>query len=41
VRARLVAAYLCAMLADWAGKEQVPLVRDAAAAGLRRAIDED
>ena len=41
VRARVVAAYLCAMLADWAGKEQVPLVRDAAAAGLRRAIDED
>jgi aminoglycoside phosphotransferase (APT) family kinase protein len=41
VRARVVAAFLCAMLADWAGKEQVPLVRDAAAAGLRRAIDED
>jgi aminoglycoside phosphotransferase (APT) family kinase protein len=40
VRARVVAAFLCAMLADWAGKEQVPLVRDAAAAGLRRAIDE-
>jgi aminoglycoside phosphotransferase (APT) family kinase protein len=41
VRARVVAAYLCASLAEWAGKEQVPLVRDAAAAGLRRAIDED
>lgn len=41
VRARVVAAFLCAMLADWAVKEQVPLVRDAAAAGLRRAIDED
>lgn len=41
VRARVVAAFLCAMLADWAGKEQVPLVRDAAATGLRRAIDED
>ncbi len=41
VRARVVAAFLCAMLADWAGKEQVPLVRDAAAAGLRRAIEED
>lgn len=41
VRARVVAAFLCAMLADWAGKEKVPLVRDAAAAGLRRAIDED
>jgi aminoglycoside phosphotransferase (APT) family kinase protein len=41
VRARVVAAFLCAMLADWAGKEDVPLVRDVAAAGLRRAIDED
>jgi aminoglycoside phosphotransferase (APT) family kinase protein len=41
VRARVVAAYLCAILVEWAGKEQVPLVRDAAAAGLRRAIDED
>ena len=41
VRARVVAAFLCAMLADWAGKEQVPLVRDAAAAGLRRAIGEE
>jgi aminoglycoside phosphotransferase (APT) family kinase protein len=41
VRARVVAAYLCAILVEWAGKEQVPLVRDAAAAGLRHAIDED
>lgn len=41
VRARVVAAFLCAMLAEWAGKEDVPLVRDAAAAGLRRAIDEE
>ena len=41
VRARVVAAFLCAMLAEWAGKEQVPLVREAAAAGLRRAIDEE
>jgi aminoglycoside phosphotransferase (APT) family kinase protein len=40
VRARVVAAFLCAMLADWAGKEQAPHVRDAAAAGLRRATDE-
>ena len=40
VRARVVAAYLCASLVEWAEKEQVPLVRDAAAAGLRRAIDE-
>jgi hypothetical protein len=29
------------MLVDWARKEQVPDVLDAAAAGLRRAIDED
>jgi aminoglycoside phosphotransferase (APT) family kinase protein len=41
VRARVVAAFLCAMLAEWAGKERVPLVREAAAAGLRRATDED
>ena len=41
VRARAVAAFLCAMLADWAGKEQVSPVRDAALAGLGRAIDED
>jgi aminoglycoside phosphotransferase (APT) family kinase protein len=41
VRARVVAAFLCGMLADWALKEQVPVVLDAAAAGLRRAIDED
>jgi aminoglycoside phosphotransferase (APT) family kinase protein len=40
VRARVVAAFLCALLADWAGKEQVPVVRDAALAGLARAIDE-
>jgi aminoglycoside phosphotransferase (APT) family kinase protein len=41
VRARVVAAFLCAMLADWARKEEVPLVLEAAVAGLRRAIDED
>jgi aminoglycoside phosphotransferase (APT) family kinase protein len=41
VRARVVAAFLCAMLADWAAKEQVPLVLDAALAGLRRAIAEE
>jgi aminoglycoside phosphotransferase (APT) family kinase protein len=40
VRARVVAADLCAMLADWAQKEQAPLVLDAARVGLRRAIDE-
>lgn len=41
VRARVVAAFLCALLADWAAKEQAPLVLDAASTGLRRAIDED
>jgi aminoglycoside phosphotransferase (APT) family kinase protein len=41
VRARVVAAFLCAALIDWAGKEQVPLVLDAAAKGLRRATDEN
>jgi aminoglycoside phosphotransferase (APT) family kinase protein len=41
VRARVVAAFLCAMLADWARKERVPLVFEAAVAGLRRAIDEE
>jgi aminoglycoside phosphotransferase (APT) family kinase protein len=41
VRARVVAAFLCAMLVDWARKEQVPDVLDAAAAGLRRAIEEE
>jgi aminoglycoside phosphotransferase (APT) family kinase protein len=40
VRARVVAAFLCAMLAGWARKEKVPVVLDAAVAGLRRAIDE-
>jgi aminoglycoside phosphotransferase (APT) family kinase protein len=40
VRARVVAAFLCAMLAEWAWKEQVPDVIAAALAGLRRAIDE-
>ena len=40
VRARVVAAFLCAMLADWARKERVQPVLDAAAAGLRRAIVE-
>jgi aminoglycoside phosphotransferase (APT) family kinase protein len=41
VRARVVASSLCAALVEWAEKEQVPLVASAAAAGLRRAIDED
>ena len=41
IRARVVAAFLCAMLADWARKEKVPAVLDAAVAGLRRAIDDD
>jgi aminoglycoside phosphotransferase (APT) family kinase protein len=41
VRARVVAAFLCAMLADWAAKEDVPLVLAAALAGLTRATDED
>ena len=41
IRARVVAAFLCAALADWAAKEEVPPVLDAALAGLRRAIDED
>jgi aminoglycoside phosphotransferase (APT) family kinase protein len=40
VRARVVAAFLCAMLADWARKEQVPVVLDAAVAGLGRATGE-
>ncbi len=40
VRARVVAAFLCAMLADWARKEHAPAVLDAAAAGLCRATDE-
>jgi aminoglycoside phosphotransferase (APT) family kinase protein len=40
VRGRVVAAFLCAMLADWARKEGVPVVLDAALAGLARAIDE-
>ena len=41
VRARVVAAFLCAMLADWARKERVPLMLEAAVAGLRHAIDEE
>jgi aminoglycoside phosphotransferase (APT) family kinase protein len=41
MRARVVAAFLCAMLAEWARKERVPLVLDAALAGLRRAIDQE
>lgn len=41
VRARVVAAFLCALLVDWAGKEQVPNVLAAATEGLRRALDED
>jgi aminoglycoside phosphotransferase (APT) family kinase protein len=41
VRARVVAAFLCAMLADWARKEQVPPVLDAAVAGLHRATEEE
>jgi aminoglycoside phosphotransferase (APT) family kinase protein len=40
VRARVVAAFLCAMLADWARKEQVTRVLGAARAGLKRAIAE-
>jgi aminoglycoside phosphotransferase (APT) family kinase protein len=40
VRARIVAAFLCAMLADWATKEELPLVAGAARAGLTRAIEE-
>lgn len=41
VRARVVAASLCAMLADWAEKEEVPRVLEAAVAGLRRAVDDE
>lgn len=41
VRARVVAAFLCAMLADWARKEGVSIVLDAALAGLARASVED
>jgi len=33
-------AFLCAMLADWARKEQVTVVLDAAVAGLVRATEE-
>jgi aminoglycoside phosphotransferase (APT) family kinase protein len=40
VRARVVAAFLCAVLAAWAGKEEVPVVLDAALAGLARAVGE-
>ena len=40
VRARVVAAFLCAVLADWAEKEDVPDVRHAAIAGLARATGE-
>jgi aminoglycoside phosphotransferase (APT) family kinase protein len=40
VRARVVAAFLCAVLADWGEKEGVTVVRDAAVAGLRRSIDD-
>jgi len=40
VRARVVAAYLCALLSRWARKERVPTVLDAARAGLRRAGEE-
>lgn len=41
VRARVVAASLCAMLADWAEKEEVPRVLEAAVAGLRCAVDDE
>ena len=41
VRARVVGAFLCAMLADWARKEGVPVVLEAAVAGTSRAIEED
>ncbi|HKU59149.1 MAG TPA: phosphotransferase [Gaiellaceae bacterium] len=39
VRARVVAAFLSGMLVQWARAENVPSVRDEAAAGLRRAVD--
>jgi aminoglycoside phosphotransferase (APT) family kinase protein len=38
VRARVVAAFLSAMLVQWARAENVPSVLDEAAAGLRRAV---
>jgi aminoglycoside phosphotransferase (APT) family kinase protein len=38
VRARVVATFLSAMLVQWARAEDVPAVRDVAAAGLRRAV---
>lgn len=41
VRARVVAAFLCAALIDWAAKEEVPTVLEAARTGLRRATGED
>ena len=41
VRARVVASFLCAMLADWAAKEGVSSVLEAALAGLKRATDGD
>lgn len=41
VRARVVAASLCAMLVDWAEKEEVPRVLEAAVAGLRCAVDDE
>src|SRR5262249_7264885 len=40
VRSRVVAAFLCAALIDWATKEEVPLVLEAASTGLRRAVEE-
>jgi aminoglycoside phosphotransferase (APT) family kinase protein len=41
IRARVVAAFLCAALIDWAAKEGAPPVLEAARAGLRRATGED
>jgi aminoglycoside phosphotransferase (APT) family kinase protein len=41
VRARVVAAFLCAMRAEWATKERVPPCSMPPRAGLSRAIDED
>src|SRR5262249_25855850 len=38
VRARVVAAFLCGMLVQWARAEDVPAVLEEAAAGLRRAV---
>jgi aminoglycoside phosphotransferase (APT) family kinase protein len=39
IRARIVALFLSALIADWARAENVPDVLETAAAGMRRAID--